>query len=289
MTLEKSSNMHQFMYKRWQRLFPAMLICTVFIVLTLPLVPERPFGIPKLTSVIPGLFFIEPEWIRMATGVDVGLLEASFWSLYVEVKFYLLFGLLYFFSGARTAIAGILGAYVVWLLATYGLPRETTFRFLLSTLSLNQFGWFACGSLCYLYYTTKEKNLLVSAILTGLLSLGSLDLTTKGTPIVGLCILTIFIGTIYADWLKPIFTNRLFMFVGFVSYPLYLIHENMLIALIIKLGNQQTFIPYFALPVLPILFLLLVAYCIANYIEPALQRLLRRRKKAATPATNGID
>src|SRR5208282_3694588 len=44
MTLQKCKSFDSFMFRRWARLFPAMLICSVFIYLTAPLLPERPLG-----------------------------------------------------------------------------------------------------------------------------------------------------------------------------------------------------------------------------------------------------
>ena len=286
MTLEKSQTMRQFIYKRWLRLFPAMVICTLFVVLTLPFFPERPFGMPRLTAVIPGLLFIEPEWIRTATGVDVGILEASFWSLYVEVKFYVLFGLIYFYFSARAAIIGIFTLYCFWLVAHYALPPHNPLLVTAEALSFQHFGWFTCGALSYLYYIGKNKNLLLYTLLAGVISVGSLDITTKGTPIAATVILLVFVATIYFDQLKPIFENRVLLFIGFISYPLYLIHENTLIALIIKLGKQFMSIPHIVLPFLPILLLIGIAYVIAKYLEPLLRKLLTRKNKTATATVN---
>mgnify|MGYP003609638691 FL=1 len=65
MTLEKSSNIMVFMYKRWLRLFPAMLIASVFIYITAPFFYERPAGQPTWLSLIPGLTFINPSIFKL--------------------------------------------------------------------------------------------------------------------------------------------------------------------------------------------------------------------------------
>lgn len=44
MTLERSPNLFSFAWRRWLRLFPAMLICSALIFATAWLIPDRPGG-----------------------------------------------------------------------------------------------------------------------------------------------------------------------------------------------------------------------------------------------------
>ncbi len=44
MTLEKCRNFQEFICRRWLRLFPAMLMCSLIIYLTVPLFPDRFLG-----------------------------------------------------------------------------------------------------------------------------------------------------------------------------------------------------------------------------------------------------
>lgn len=100
MTLEKCAGIRDFLYRRWLRLFPAMLICSGLIYLTLGLFRERPGGTPPAISLIPGITFIDPVWIRCASGHSIPSLEGAFWSLFVEFKFYVIAALLYYFGAA---------------------------------------------------------------------------------------------------------------------------------------------------------------------------------------------
>lgn len=59
-----------------------------------------------------------------------------------------------------------------------------------------------------------------------------------------------------------------------ISYPLYLIHENAGVAIIIKMGRLTNF-PNAALPFVTLAILVIPAYLIASYLEPALQRYLK--------------
>jgi peptidoglycan/LPS O-acetylase OafA/YrhL len=75
-------------------------------------------------------------------------------------------------------------------------------------------------------------------------------------------------------------------FLGFVSYPLYLVHENMMVALTVKLGHIAPGLPGWALPLLPMTWVIVVAWCIARFAEPALSRAIawRGRGGALIPA-----
>lgn len=105
MTLERSKNFFSFMYKRWIRLFPAMLIATILIFSTAFLFYERPGGMPNLYSVLPGLLFIEPSLLdKIVGGGKILPLEGAFWSLYIEMMFYIIFGISYFILGKKKAV-----------------------------------------------------------------------------------------------------------------------------------------------------------------------------------------
>ena len=117
MSLEKSKNFYSFIYKRWIRLFPVMLIATILIYFTSTLLFERPSGNPDIKSIIPGLIFIEPSWIKLITGYNINVIEGAFWSIFVEVKFYFIFGLLYFSFGKIKAIFGLIILYLICLIS----------------------------------------------------------------------------------------------------------------------------------------------------------------------------
>lgn len=86
MTLEKCSGFKDFMLRRWLRLFPTMLVCSLLIFVTAPLFSARPAGPAHFVDLLPGLFFTDLGWGLFGAGITP--IEGSFWSLFVEVKFY---------------------------------------------------------------------------------------------------------------------------------------------------------------------------------------------------------
>lgn len=63
-------------------------------------------------------------------------------------------------------------------------------------------------------------------------------------------------------------------FLGFVSYPLYLINENMMVSIVIKLSKVQAVFPLVLLPALAMVFLIYLAFPLAKYVEPWVRRPL---------------
>ena len=276
MSLEKTNNFIEFIYKRWIRLFPAMLIATILIFSTVPLIVERLNGIPRLQDAIPGLIFIQANDIKKIFHIDVLDLENPFWSLYVEVKFYFVFGFLYYFLGTRKAIWSIFGLFIVWCILTCFnnlLFTQINYLYLLlKNLGVVNYGWFSSGAMAYLYYINRDKKDLLYAIIFGLLSV--LMLSGIKNIIFMLVLLIFFISAICYEKFAIYFNNKFLLFYGFISYPLYLIHESAMIGLIVKIRNFTDLIPDILLPLIPILFLSGVAYMIAKFIEPFVRKLI---------------
>ena len=280
MSLEKNKTFKQFIYKRWLRLFPAMLIASVLIISTVHFLPERPAGIPKLNAVIPGLIFIEPVWIKFITGIQIDMIENSFWSLFVEFKFYFIFGALYFILGRTKAILGIFFMYLFYVTASIlGVKFLISFSHL---LSWQYFGWFTGGALAYLYFVNNKARYLLLSIGASLLQLYNYQ-KSPGETIGAIIVIAIFVIPVYFEKSRLVFSNKLFTFFGLVSYPLYLIHENAIIALIIKLGNSTSLIPNILLPVIPLMILIIVSYIIVKMGEPFLIKKIQAVKTSLAP------
>jgi len=279
MSLEKSKSFLQFIGKRWIRLFPAMLVATVLIYTTAGILSERPLGMPRLIDTLPGLTFMEPSWLSYIFNTTINPLETVFWSLYVEVKFYFIFGILYFTLGKKKAITGMVVLFALSLIFNLLASVSSSFEFL-GTLTL-QLGfpllaWFSIGALAYLYYTEKKAKYLIfiiSLLVIGQLVMGSNDIMEIVCLII---IMGIFLLPICFEKIRFLFSNKFLLLIGFVSYPLYLIHSNATMALTVKLHNNFSVIPKILLPIIPMGVMILIAYIIAKFIEPNLRKFIRR-------------
>lgn len=96
-TVERCTSPQQFIYKRWLRLFPAMAIATAMtLVFNQTIQPISRFSEMPWYNAIPGLIFVSPSFLGVMLQNDIDSLHRSFWTLYVEVGFYLFFGIMFF-------------------------------------------------------------------------------------------------------------------------------------------------------------------------------------------------
>ncbi len=282
MTLEKCSNFRDFAFRRWLRLFPAMLVCSLFLLVTAPLFPERPLGPASLRDLLPGLTFIEPEWWGRLLHSPQGVIDGSLWSIFVEVKFYAIFGFLYFTLGGGAATAALLVLAGLWgalepVARSLGLdfPGLSVLRTLMEAASLRYFGWFAAGALYYRYFRYGNSRVLGAAVLASLASVAMLEVSDPVSRLAALVIVAFFTVSIVSQAFQAALGNRLLLLLGMISYPLYLLHQNLMVAATVKLGRAAPWLPGILMPALPITLLVLLGWIVAVRLEGPLRRALK--------------
>lgn len=287
MSLENSRNIQDFFIKRWIRLFPAMLVCSLIIFLTASFFYERPAGIPVLRDLLPGLTFIEPYWWQVITGSPQGALEGAFWSLYIEIKLYLVAGVFYFLVGGQRMIWVLITMFLVSVtISSFHMALEengwSQTRGILYVLSGQPCGWFAAGALFYRYYKEQKKWLFVTAVIVALasaLAIGKGDYGRRffvwEEAYAAMFVVIIFVTAMINVRVKKMLDSRILLFMGFVSYPLYLIHENMMISLIVKTDSVMPWIPSVLLPAIPISLVIGIAWLVAKFVDPPARSFLR--------------
>lgn len=282
-TLEKTESFKHFIYKRWLRLFPAMLIASILIYATLGIFHERPDGIPpNIFSLLPGLTFT--NWWPKLFNFEIPHLEIAFWTLYIEFKFYVIAGVTYYFLGRKFLIPVLVFLFAFWVItySSYALFEFKPLRVLLSMthlLSLKHFGWFAAGSIYYSYYKTDDHKWLIASLLLILLSATTVRIEVEAFNYVNilgaLAASALFILSFKLIFLQRILQSKILLFFGLISYPLYLIHNNAMISMIIKTETAFPWLHPFLYPYPAIICVVLIAYIMAKYLEPQLGRLLR--------------
>jgi peptidoglycan/LPS O-acetylase OafA/YrhL len=280
LTLEKCRSFGEFLYRRWLRLFPAMLLATVLIYVTSGWLPERPVGQLSLVNTLPGLCFIDPFLLETLFGIDTRAVDSAFWSIFVEVKFYLIFGLLYFVTKKRALpilLVLFLVSFVVTLTAS-STPSSAAAQFLNMALNrvlaLRHFGWFVIGALVFKAYSHRDKKALALSICLLPLAILANSEWTIDAFIVSVALYMVFISALFSIRVAALFASPMFVFGGFISYPLYLIHQNASVALTIKLHHYAPGIPGMLTPLPPMLAVTALAFLIAKYGEPVIRRLL---------------
>jgi peptidoglycan/LPS O-acetylase OafA/YrhL len=284
MTLERRPNLRGFAWHRWLRLFPAMAIVTGLTYSWLRFTGPWVGGEVRAIDVAPGLIFVNPALIHAVTRLQIDSLCGAFWSLYVEVVFYVIFGIAYRLGGRWAAIAAItLIAAVAGLagtLAAAGLggPRFARVAAGLDWMGFIHFSWFAAGAAAFIYFREGNLASLALAIVVGI----GAALTTHAlgmnflirAELVG--ILALFLVALCWRPFQALLSTRLLVFLGFISYPLYLVHGRILAVLTYWQWHRFPAMPGVLTPVAPVLISIGSALVIARHGEPALRRLLER-------------
>lgn len=282
LTLEKSRSFPDFITRRWLRLFPAMLICSAVIYVAFSFILDNSFKSVSLRALLPGLTFIEPHTWSVVLRSPQTALEGSFWSLFVEVRFYAVSGILFFWIGEKNTIRAIIAMFLIsasipplaYLFPSANLHLLEIFR---GWTSSEHFGWFAAGALYFRYFQKRLPSLFYKA--TGMAMLAALATGSgnAGPTIAALVVVALFAFAVAHEWLHRFLRTRVLLFLGFVSYPLYLVHESIMVTLIIKLGKLAPWLPDAAFAIPPIGVVLLIGFVIAKYIEPWLTGIIRPR------------
>lgn len=279
MTLEKTKSATEFLKKRWLRLFPAMFLCSTLIFVTAPLLPHRPAGLPSSVDFLPGILFTEPSWLNHLFKLSSESLEGAFWSLYVEVRFYILSAFLYFHLNPKRYPSTLASIFILTMLvrSTDKISDWQEIEHassLLKSMGFTFYGWFAAGAYLYQFKKTGNTANAWKASLMAALSSASQITTSVHHVIACLAVSMLFIGSEFSAIARRLLSNRILKWMGLISYPLYLIHENAMISLTISLESAAPSTPQILLPLAPIAILSLLSYLIAKHAEPWIRKLL---------------
>src|SRR5215469_1889704 len=172
MTLERCRTPREFAVRRYARLGPAMLLFSIVTFTAMHLIPGAPF--PEHAAwFASSITFIDPALLnRIAPGMDLHSIDGAYWSLYVEVQFYVLACLVYFAAGRWfRPIMGLLSAVACALLVVRIPLASPVSNNLLIPLFLP---WFALGIGFHALALRAER--LVGA---ALIAVGTLELLAQ--------------------------------------------------------------------------------------------------------------
>lgn len=285
MTLFRSRNALHFAQKRFARLFPSMLLCSVLTFAVLWALPQQAFH-PHLRDFAPSLTFTDPVFWSRLFGRDFAGVDGSYWSLFVEAKFYFWICLLYFSIDSRhffNAAAMLLAALT---LATAGahllhLPHPDLPDTLFAISSLP---WFAAGIGFYALYAKRGSRTGWWLLAASALSLSAITFGQSRHPAVPLLAMAVFDGLFLLmlyrpGWLSWL-ASRPVAAVGVASYSLYLLHQDIGVAVLSvsrTVLNAGAALPSTAIAAGVALALTVASLLIYRYWEVPARALLLRR------------
>ena len=273
LTLEKTERPLDFVVSRFSRLYPTFWACLLitFVVLKCVPLPHLQFSITDLLvnfTMVPGLLLRPP-------------VDGAYWTLQVELIFYVLMFTLYCAKQFRNMQAAVLIGLLVAILNAILTLRGHRLPALVRVLLIVDFlPYFALGIATYRWRYFGIRKLdwaVVCASFTALVLSRSWQ-----DALIALVILVLFAAAVF-EWL-PFLTAKPLLFLGSISYPLYLLHQYIGFC-IMKVGYAHGLGPN-ANVVVAIASATVLATAVSLIVERPALRWLRasylNRKHAAT-------
>jgi peptidoglycan/LPS O-acetylase OafA/YrhL len=290
LTLERCRTPLEFAVRRYARLAPAMLLFSGITFAAMQVIPHAPFA-ERAAWFVSALTFIDPLTLnRIAPSVGFQSIDGVYWSLYVEVHFYVLACLVYFGAPRRFGLClALLSALGCGLL----LARMPLAAPLASNLLIPLFlPWFVMGIGFHALALRANRPLGAALIAIGTSEL--LALSAAGAPGAVPMVVVAAVPIVFAAaiWLGPcarLLASRPLAQIGAASYGLYLLHQNVGVAILHSLPALKA--PGGALAVMAVAAgCAAVALASFRWIEAPLARAIRTRLlRARTEAAAAAD
>jgi len=266
LTINRCKSPFDFLYRRFMRLYPTYWIC---LLITLSVVYKSDFKMFQLPLIDVLMNFTMVEEL-----FGFKLVDGSYWSLLPELLFYLLMAFLMLFKKTNNVLLFNIPILIICLIH-YFWQIPFLWR-ILYYLPL-----FMIGISFYNIYIGKKENYFHILIVCNLAL--SIFLYHKIQSSVSVKVLfisfTSFVGLFYLfvyGKLKFLGNSKVLVFLGTISYPLYLIHENVGLIIINYLDI------YFDLRnigiVLALIISIVLAYVVTFYLEPPFNKIIKKLK-----------
>lgn len=227
----QAADWRQFAASRFARLAPALWFCVLFTSVVEMLIPQAPFKPEGWWQIVANLTLIPSAFGQSA-------IDGAYWSLAVEIKFYLGIGLILAFGQLRRIELFLM----IWLaisLVNFVRPMYPVQRFLLAEWA----PLFSAGAWFYLVREsgwTKWRRLSMGVSLAlacgyawreagGTADLNDLFLVnSQPNTLIVLALIVAFYAVFGACALRPTrrSSSAIGIWMGTVTYPLYLVHQN---------------------------------------------------------------
>lgn len=269
MTVNKVKSTPEFIYRRFIRLYPTFWICMIVTFLGV-----NYWGLlPKLfTNWKDALFNLMMFYRNLQMFTDIKDVDGAYWSLLPELRFYFLIVLVLFFK----QIKNIKWVGLVWLVLIVIENYFYHIRILGIFIDLQYGGFFMAGILFYKIAVDNENTFWNHLFIGGTLILNCLlynKWENEGALVfVPLVYLVFYLFTFgHLNWLK----SKVLLFLGSISYPLYLIHQNLGYTMI-KQFELYGFTGFYVVVIVALVFIG-VATIITYFLEQPLLKMLRNK------------
>lgn len=229
MTLARCRSWQEFAVRRAARLVPAMIFYSLLTFCIVTAFAPNVFQVSAL-GFIPSWLFIMPEFLNWIFKTSqFNSIDSAYWSLYVEVKFYIMIGALYFLSGKnfyRNTLAFFIATFFLSDLFFF-MGWESLHSFTSYVSAPKYFPWFLIGIGFYLFLQSGMRLYCAAFIAAGVVQLWVLALMEPSATrfITPVLLPLLFFAVLQWRPLQGFLSWRPFVAVGVASYGLYLFHQ----------------------------------------------------------------
>lgn len=271
MTLERTTKSMDFVVSRFSRLFPAYW-CAIVLTFSVTHLLGLPGKIVDLGTALANMIMVH-GFFRVVHVDDV------YWTLEVELLFYCGMFLLYKTKQLGSIHGALLGLLLVRLIY-YFLEHHWGINLpwiIYRLLILQYLPWFALGISVFQLVNHSRTRVWHPAFRTSIFSIVVL-LICESAAVAMLAV--IFASTVFlaASGRLRFLRTGPFVWLGTISYPLYLLHENIGWSLIIRLLSMK--LPMDITIILTISFVLLLASAVTKWVEQPALRWIRNQYKS---------
>ncbi len=294
-TLTRTDSVFYFWIKRLIRLLPSIVLCSAIILFVFVLF-DSDLIFPKSHKLINFLYsitLISPEILNKLFSLRIqgDYISMNFWSLWPEVQFYFLAGLIYYFNKSKFVINFFVFVFAVTLVHNFinnEISSPYLFKFSESfiyiyhrftfILSFLDFGaYFLLGVLFYGLYINPESKLLIFSIVLSVLLIfylenGFVFNTFLPTHTI-LIMVALFFIMIYRSHYLSFLSYSPFSIIGISSYTLYLIHHEIGVLLIYKFSSLFGTLD-FIFPIFVTILMIGFSYFVYIFIEKPVSKFL---------------
>jgi len=273
-TIERSSSMTRFAIARFARIYPAFLVCAL---ISLTTIRAAHFNFPDLDAT-------NLLWnATMLTGLmGSPSIDPSYWTLSYEVLFYAAAASVWSACGERRRLEVPCLLWLVCSLVGHSVPWVLQHHRLTALLNIEYANLFVIGMMLY-YLSQGSRTWLTIPTLAAasLLSLFRPEYNQGRLPQPAYVVLIVFFITVL--WLVAHSGGRFLdirplVFLGEISYSLYLIHQTVGFALI-RIFLRAGFWTDAAI-CLTVLLMIGLAFCLRLWVEKPAERWIKNFRKA---------
>lgn len=266
MTLDRTKTVADFVVSRFSRLYPVYWACIAITMAVLAMLPVTELN--------------QPLWVAM---IDLSMVQSLFkvasvdgvyWSLFVELCFYACMTGLWRIGLLRRpewVLIGWIGLKILWA-AVPALPYTIG-----ALLIVKYIPFFAIGMTAYRVWIGQrrisEQGLV---LLAGLAATWWVDGSEFAVVYIAVAAITCLLAIGKLRWAS----HPILLWLGAISYPLYLLHQNIGYAVMIHIAPFG--VPPLAAVVLAILLSFALAYVVHRFVERPSLKLIRNWWKSVS-------